>query len=132
MRVIIFPYSTYRSTPSPIIPLQVRGPKGWKQIWAYVDSGAAISIFAEDEARRLALEVERGELTYSMVGDGSLIPVYVHRLTMRIGQETITAPIGFSPKLGVGFNLLGRQGIFTHFDVTFSDATRTVTFRPHP
>jgi hypothetical protein len=32
--------------------------------------------------------------------------------------------------LGVGFDLLGRQDVFTRFDVTFSDSKKRVTFRP--
>jgi hypothetical protein len=96
----------------------------------YVDSGAFFSILAEGEARLLGLELAQGQLTYSMVGDGSLIPVYIHRLPVRIGPVELTARIGFSPRLGVGFNLLGRQDIFSHFDVTFSDARKRLLFTP--
>ncbi len=74
--------------------------------------------------------MEDGRLMYSVVGDGSLIPVYTHRLPIRIGSVELTAAIGLSPRLGIGFNLLGRQDVFTHFDVTFSDAKTQVTFRP--
>jgi len=131
VRPVVFPYSLHRGIPHPIIPLEIRGARGeWKTIWMYVDSGAFVSILAEGEARVLGLEIERGQLTYSIVGDGSMIPVYVHQVPIRVGSIELTARLGFSPRLGVGFNLLGRQDLFTHFDVTFSDATRTVTFRP--
>ncbi|MDP3723426.1 MAG: hypothetical protein Q8R91_08025 [Candidatus Omnitrophota bacterium] len=130
MRAIVFPYSLYRGIPSPIIPLQVEGPQGWKEIWVYVDSGAFVSILAEGEARLLGLKLEDGHLTYSMVGDGSLIPVYVHRLPVRIGPVELMVQVGFSPRLGVGFNLLGRQDFFSHFDVTFSDSRQLLSFKP--
>jgi hypothetical protein len=78
----------------------------------------------------LGLRVEDGQLVYSVVGDGSLIPVYVHRLPVRIGPVALTATIGFSARLGVGFNLLGRQDIFTRFDVTFSDSRQRLSFKP--
>jgi hypothetical protein len=110
--------------------LQLRGTQGWKEVWLYVDSGALLSILAEGEARLLGLEMEQGQLTYSMVGDGSLIPVYIHRVPIRIGAVELTARVGFSPRLGVGFNLLGRQDIFTQFDVTFSDSRRLLRFTP--
>jgi len=116
--------------PSPVIPLQLHGPHGWKKVWVYVDSGASVSILAEGEARLLGLHLARGQLTYSIVGDGSSIPVYVHRLPVRIGPFRLTAHVGFSPRLGVGFNLLGRQGIFSRFDVTFSDSRKRVVFKP--
>ena len=127
MRAVVFPYRLYRSMPSPIIPIRVHGSQGWKELWVYVDSGAFFSILAEGEARLLGLELEQGQL---MVGDGSLIPVYIHRLPVRIGPVEIAARIGFSPRLGVGFNLLGRQDIFSHFDVTFSDARKRLLFTP--
>jgi len=96
----------------------------------YVDSGASVSILAEGEARLLGLDLRRGQLTYSIVGDGSSIPVYVHRLPVHIGPCRLIAHVGFSPRLGVGFNLLGRQDIFTRFDVTFSDSRQRITFKP--
>ena len=99
-------------------------------IWAYVDSGASFSVFSQTSCERLGLVMDRGDRTNIVVGDGSLIPVYVHRLPVRIGRIKLTAHVGFSPRLGVGFDLLGRQDIFTRFDVTFSDATRTLTFHP--
>lgn len=108
------------------------GPLGWIRAEAYVDSGVFLSIFSPNEAAGLGLDYQKGKETFVTVGDGGLIPVYVHRLPLQIGTATFQASIGFSPRLGVGFNLLGRQDIFTHFDVTFSDATRTIIFRPRP
>jgi hypothetical protein len=66
------------------------------------------------------------------VGNGDPVPVYLHDLPIQIGSQQFKAIISFSPGLGVGFNLLGRQDIFTHFDVTFSDSRRQVSFRPRP
>jgi hypothetical protein len=63
-----------------------------------------------------------------VVGDGSYIPTYFHDLSLKIGQHEIIAPIGFSERLGVGFNVLGRTGIFDRFQVCFNDHTRKVTF----
>ena len=99
-------------------------------VWVYVDSGASTSILTIREADRLGLRIEAGQLIYSVVGDGSLIPVYIHHLPIRIGAVGLTATIGFSPRLGVGFNLLGRQDIFARFDVTFSESRKVVRFRP--
>ena len=130
MRSIAFPYKTYRGIPCPIVSIGLKGPSGWIQAEAYVDSGAFLSIFSLNEADGLGLDYRNGQATRVTVGDGGVIPVYVHRLPIQLGPAVRRAAIGFSPKLGVGFNLLGRQDIFTHFDVTFSDATRTVTFRP--
>ena len=130
MRSVTFPYTPYRGLPAPMIPVEMRSVRGWTAVWAYVDSGASLSILKVREARLLGVRLEEGELAYSVVGDGSLIPVYIHRLPIRIGPVELTARIGFSPRLGVGFNLLGRQDLFSHFDVTFSDSRRLITFTP--
>ena len=132
MRSVIFPYTLYKSRWAPIIPVPFRGPRGWIPIWTYVDSGASFSILAVASAERLGLEMTQGHLTHVAVGDGSLIPVYIHRLLIRVSHHAFLAHVGFSPRLGIGFDLLGRQDIFTHFDVTFSDSTRRITFRPRP
>ncbi|PIS23952.1 MAG: hypothetical protein COT45_04970 [bacterium (Candidatus Stahlbacteria) CG08_land_8_20_14_0_20_40_26] len=43
---------------------------------------------------------------------------------------TIFAPVAFSEKLNVGFNLLGRKGIFEEFDeVVFIEKQKQVEFR---
>jgi hypothetical protein len=53
----------------------------------------------------------------------------LHDLTLRLGEFEVIAPIGFSERLGVGFNILGRKGIFDQFQVCFNDHTRKVTFQ---
>lgn len=132
MRPIIFPYQTYRGLPCPIIPLGMRGPNGWRNTEAYVDSGAFVSVFSVADAKRLGLRYQTGKKRFVTVGDGDSVPVYLHDLPIQIGGQRVKITIGFSPRLGVGFNLLGRQDIFMRFDVTFSDARRQVTFRPRP
>lgn len=63
-----------------------------------------------------------------VVGDGSFIPTYLHDLPIQIGTSELTVPVGFSERLGVGFNLLGRTGVFDQFQVCFNDRARKVTF----
>lgn len=130
MRALKFPYSEYKGLKTPIVRFEAKGKKGWVSIWAYVDSGASFSIFSTQEAERLGINITRCHESNVTVGDGSLIPVYLKRIELKFGPAKILAPVGFSPRLGVGFNLLGRQGVFEKFDVTFSDSKKTVTFTP--
>lgn len=133
MRPLSFPYiSLHGKHPLPIVPLELKGPSGWKEIMAYVDSGASFSIFSVNEALRLGIDYARGKEMMITVGDGSSIPVFLHRLSARISHVLFKATIGFSPRLGVGFNLLGRKDVFARFDVTFSDSRHMVTFSPRP
>jgi hypothetical protein len=83
-----------------------------------------------DEAARIGIDWQSGRRQMIVVGDGSYIPTFIHDLTLQIGDSRITAPIGFSERLGVGFNLLGRTGVFNHFEVCFNDHACKVTFQP--
>ncbi|MBI4523167.1 MAG: hypothetical protein HY695_05060 [Deltaproteobacteria bacterium] len=130
MRSISFPYKAYRGFPCPIVTIGIKGPLGWIRAEAYVDTGAFVLIFTLNEAAGLGVDYRKGKETFVTVGDGGLIPVYVHRLPLQIGPIVFKASIGFSPRLGVGFNLLGRQDIFNRFDVTFRDAKKQVSFQP--
>lgn len=130
MRSLKFPYSEYKGLKTPIIRFEIKGKTRWVSVWAYVDSGASFSIFSTQEAERLGIDMKQCHENQVTVGDGSLIPVYLKRLELKFGSKKIFAPIGFSPRLGVGFNLLGRQGIFENFDVTFSDSRELLIFTP--
>lgn len=102
---------------------------GWYELWGYVDSGASFSIFGKADAERLGINFGKRPGSFVTVGDGSQIPVYVRRLPVRIGAIEFKAAIGFSPRLGVGFNLIGRKDIFERFDVTFRESRRRMIFR---
>jgi hypothetical protein len=67
--------------------------------------------FQTDDAYRIGIDWEKGSSQMIVVGDGSFIPPYIHNLAIHIGEWQITAPIGFSERLGVGFNILGRKGV---------------------
>lgn len=132
MRSLTFPYiSLHGKHAAPIIPLELKGPLGWKATMAYVDSGASFTIFSVNEATRIGIDYTAGKEIMITVGDGSSIPVYLHKIPIKISNITFKATIGFSPRLGVGFNLLGRKDIFERFDVTFSDTRHTVIFHSH-
>jgi predicted aspartyl protease len=124
MSVIEFPYTLYKGYVMPIIPITIVEHK----VWVFVDTGATFTILHSDDARRLGLDWEDGRRQMIVVGDGSFIPTYLHDLTIHIGPWEVTAPVGFSERLGVGFNLLGRRGIFDQFRVCFNDQARRVTF----
>lgn len=126
MPAIEFPYTRHKGYFMPIVPISINAHK----IWAFVDSGATFSIMTVGEAARIGIDWQSGRRQMIVVGDGSYIPTYIHDLPVQIGDVQITVPIGFSERLGVGFNLLGRTGVFTQFEVCFNDHARKVTFQP--
>ncbi len=125
MSLIEFPYTRHKGYLMPIIPISITSHK----LWVFVDSGATFSILTVDDAERIGIDWQGGRRQMIVVGDGSYIPTFIHDLAIQIGTSQITAPIGFSERLGVGFNLLGRSGVFDQFQVCFNDRTRRVTFQ---
>jgi hypothetical protein len=124
MSLVEFPYVLHKGYLMPVIPITLMNSR----VWMFVDSGATFSVISAVEASGLGIEWNQGSLQMIVVGDGSYIPVYLHDLTLRIGGFELVAPIGFSERLGVGFNLLGRTGIFDQFQVCFNDHARKLTF----
>jgi predicted aspartyl protease len=100
----------------------------WHPVEAYVDTGATYSVFTAQVADRLGLSYRTGRKVYVQVGDGGFIPVYLHDLEIQIGKRRVVVPLGFSGKLGISFNLLGRTGIFEFFKVCFDERDFVVTF----
>ena len=125
MSLIEFPYTFHKGYLMPIIPITIFDHK----VWVFVDSGATFTILSIDDARRIGIDWHIGRPQMIVVGDGSFIPTYIQDLPLQIGEYQITAPIGFSERLGVGFNILGRTGIFDQFQVCFNDHIRKVTFQ---
>lgn len=129
MRTLIFPYQIICQTKGPIIPVYLQGKNIWLKTWAYVDSGASYSIFKASEAKRLGLNLKEGLITSVVVGDGSAIPVSQFILPVKLDDILFEAVMGFSEKLGIDFNLLGRTSFFEKFDVTFSESKNKIIFQ---
>jgi hypothetical protein len=54
--------------------------------------------------------------------------VYLRDLELQIGPERFVARVGFSERLGVAFNLLGRESIFARFTICFQERQGILTF----
>jgi hypothetical protein len=129
---VVFRYKPMLGRLSPTATIGLCLGEKWRRIDAYVDSGAAYSIIHGDFARDAGFDFQRGERFLVKVGDGSLIPVFLHRVPMQIGPYRIEARMGFSNHLGIGFHLLGRLDVFEHFRVCFHERERMVVFDPYP
>jgi hypothetical protein len=123
--VVEFPYTLHKGYLMPIIPITIQDHK----VWVYVDSGATFSMVGAAEAGDMGINWQSGRRQMVVVGDGSYIPTFIHEIPIQLGASQITVPIGFSERLGVGFNLLGRAGVFDQFEVCFNDRARKVTFQ---
>ena len=128
MSIVTYQYKRLKDLKVPIITLAIRYGEMWHPVEAYVDTGATYSVFTAQVADRLGLSYRTGRKVYVQVGDGGFIPVYLHDLEIQIGKHRVVVPLGFSGKLGISFNLLGRTGIFEFFKVCFDERDFVVTF----
>ena len=129
---VVFRYKPMLGHLSPTATVGLCLNETWRRVDFYVDSGAAYSIVHGDFARDAGFDFERSERSLVKVGDGSLIPVFLHRVPLQIGPHRIEARMGFSNHLGIGFHLLGRLDVFEHFRVCFHERERSVIFDPYP
>lgn len=131
MHSLIFPYKLVNKRYIPIIPIILYGSQESKiRTEAFVDSGATFSIFSIDIAKSLMLSLKNAREQFFVVGDGSFIPAKVIKIPVQIGDEKVISDIAFSEKLNIGFNLLGRKGIFEYFDeIAFNEKEKEVIFR---
>ena len=126
MREYVYPYRSIRGISSPIIPVKIIKGAKTARIYTYVDSGATYSVFSDDEAEKLDIVMEGGEERYLITGDGGSILIYLHEIKIEIGDCEFNAVIGFSDRLGIGFNILGRKDVFERLIFCFDDKKRVL------
>jgi len=131
---VVFPYKyepRYKCW-FPIIPLKMHGEAGrLLETYAYVDSGAAFSVFQPFEAAVLGLDIARGKPGTLTAGDGRLLRCSIHILRLEVGTHRFTGTIGFSKDLRIGFNVLGLAGFFDRFrEIAFHHGQRCLFLRP--
>ncbi len=131
LRRVEFPYlKNAQGHYAPIVYLQAWTGNRWLYLQAYVDSGASWSIFHVDVAQLLGIKLTRATRRYATLGNGSVLPIYLHRIKVRFAGEEFTVPAGFSDALRMGFNLMGRAGFFDRFLMSFNDRARLLLVTP--
>jgi hypothetical protein len=127
---VVFRYKPLMGHWSPTATLGMQLGQTWHRADFYIDSGATHSIVHGDFARDAGFDITSGKSGLVKVGDGSLIPVFLHRVLLQIGSHQVSARVGFSHHLGIGFHLLGRLDVFDRFRVCFHERERIVSFDP--
>jgi hypothetical protein len=91
-----------------------------KDIIALVDSGADLCLFHSDIGKLLGIDVQSGsELAFHGVSGAKAI-AYLHRITIAVrDMNSISLDVGFTDSMAVGTGLLGQQGFFEQFQISF-------------
>jgi len=117
----VFPYVLYHKRYYPIIPIIIEGRER-TIIHALVDSGATISLFHTSIADDAGIDLEDAEQVY-LAGVGGYIKAHVKKqVGVSIeGLGRITIPIAFTEHIASDIAILGRQGFFEAFEITFRE-----------
>ncbi len=130
MTVFSFKYKQYGNRWLPIIPVKIKSAQNQLLTEALLDTGASISTFSAEIAEFLEIDYTHGKVVYPL-GTSGHIKAYLVNVTLEIGEKEIHCPALFSKELVSKFNLLGMQGIFDPFKVTFDSKNKTVLFQEH-
>lgn len=123
--MIKYKYATRRDREFPIIPITLIRRNVEIDTDALLDSGANISVFREEIAECLEITIEDGEETL-IQGIGGRIVGYIHELRVRVDNVEFPCKVVFSKELTVGLNILGREGFFEYFQITFNEKNKEV------
>ena len=126
----VFPYVLYHKRSYPIIPVVVEG-KERAVVHALVDSGASISLFHISIAEDIGIDLDDADQAY-LAGIGGYIRAYIKK-QVRISIEglgSITIPIAFTEYITSDIAILGRQGFFEAYEITFREWEKKLIIRP--
>ena len=123
--MIKFKYATRRDRQFPIIPITLIKKNIEIDTDGLIDSGANISVFREEIAECLEISIEDGE-EILIQGLGGRIVGYIHELRVRVDDVEFPCKVVFSKELTVGLNILGREGFFEYFQITFNEKDKEV------
>ena len=121
-----FKYYTDKIGFFPIIPLLIITRNKKLKINALIDSGATISVFKEEVAQQLGIDIEIGK-KITLGGVGGRINGYVHELKLRIADKEFLCPVVFSHEYLVSLNLLGRSVFFEEFKIIFEEKKKKLS-----
>ena len=123
-----FPFLYRKDRLYPIVPFRIRRGKLVLKTEALVDSGANISVFSSDIADYLGLELIKGKQIY-LQGIGGRIVGYIHKVKINVANVSFLCPIVFSAELITSFNILGREGFFKKFIISFDELHHTLSLK---
>lgn len=100
------------------------------QYQALLDTGADYNVFHADIADYLGVDLAKGK-TIRITGiGGDSIKGYQHKVEIKIGKNLIKTTIVFSRQIPSNATaVLGNQGFFDHFTVTFNYKNEVISIK---
>jgi hypothetical protein len=105
---------TYR----PVVDFEVKTRFGWIPVLAYADSGADITLLPSSFLYFLNAKFTEEEVKEIGGVGGGRVPVIVREVELRMCEEVIRVKVAIALIKDTPY-LLGREDIFSHFDICF-------------
>lgn len=125
-----FNYKRFGNRILPIIPVKVKCKNKSLLTDAYVDSGASVSTFNAEIAEFLGIDYVKGKVIYPL-GTAGHIKAYLTEVILEIHAIDIKCNVLFSRELVSKFNLIGLQGVFGKFKITFDNKNKRIIFEEY-
>lgn len=114
----------------PIIPLTILYKDRFVQYQALLDTGADYNVFHADIADYLGIMLTQGKSMRITGLGGDSIKGYLHTVEIKVGKNLVKTSIIFSRNIPDNATaVLGNQGFFNHFCVTFDYKSKTITIK---
>ena len=124
------PSSRLRLISRPIVPITILYRERFVQYQALLDTGADYNVFHADIADYLGINVTKGHVVKISGIAGTSIKGYKHNVILKLASRSADTEIVFSRHIpDHAIAVLGNQGFFNHFSVTFNYKSRTITIR---
>jgi len=116
----------------PLIPVTISSGRKSARLLALIDSGADNTIFGEQVASMLGLDLHEAPADSYCGTSGHEQVARYRELSVRVGTVGYQAMVGFSRLPCQVAGILGQNGFFDHFVVTLDQACGLITLRRCP
>ncbi len=100
--------------------------------FALVDSGADKNVFAYEIGELLGLDLPSGEVAEAVGITGEPTELYIHPVTLIVGEESFTTEVAFSRALDkLPYGVVGQFGFFDYFKVEFDLSQEKIQLSRH-
>ncbi len=115
----------------PVANVELRAARGhWFPASMYVDSGADMTLIPSDFGKLLGMDLSKNKSALAGV-TGAPMKVSLQATDMRIGASVQEAKVAVALRNDVPY-LLGRDGIFNAFQITFEEYRQLTSFHRSP
>ena len=113
----------------PVANVELKSDRGyWFPASMYIDSGADMTLIPSDFGRLLGMDLKKNISSLAGV-TGAPMKVSLQSTEIKIGASAHKAKVAVALRNNVPY-LLGREGVFNAFKITFEEYKSLTHFRP--